>query len=71
MACQETGREPRNYAERNRRVEGELLQVFGIYNDLYLMSMRARYRAGFRTKDSHRIGALTLLNRLERALPFA
>ncbi len=66
----ETGQAPRNHVERNRRVEVELPQVFGIYNDLYLMSMRARYRAGFRMEDLHRRDALGRLNRLERKLPF-
>ena len=39
--------------------------------DLYMMSMRARYLEGFRTKDYYRGRALALLNRLERKLPFA
>ena len=46
-------------------------RVLKDYHDLYMMSMRARYRAGFRAEDSHRSGALTLLTQLERALSFA
>ena len=67
----ETGRAPRRHIERNLRVEGELPQVFGIYNDLYAMSMRARYREGFRTTDYYRGRALALPDQLERRLPFA
>ena len=40
------------------------------YMDLYMMSMRARYRDGLRTKDSYRRRALALLTLLEKALPF-
>ena len=42
----EAGRVPRNHADRNRRVERELPPVFKDYRDLYLMSIRARYRGG-------------------------
>ena len=44
-----TGRGPGNHFE-NRRGEGKHPRVFNDYNDLYLMSMRARYR------DGHRLG---------------
>ena len=40
---------PENHATRNRRVRRELPQVFKCCRGLYLMSMRARYRDGFRT----------------------
>ena len=66
----QTGRVPENHAERNRRVEKELPAIFGEYRGLYILSMRARYRDGFRTPDSHRVHALDLLGRLEKGLPF-
>ena len=66
----ETGRAPRNHAERNRRVEGELPQVFGDYIDLYALSMRARYREGHRLKDYRRESAYERLCRIEGMLPF-
>ena len=67
----QTGRAPGSHFKRNQRVESTLPQVFGDYNDLYIMSLQARYHDGLRTEDLHRRRALTLLNRLERALPFA
>ena len=65
----QTGRVPENHAERNRRVEKELPAIFGEYRGLYILSMQARYRDGFRTHDSHRAHALDLLGRLEKGLP--
>lgn len=61
---------PENHATRNRRVRRELPQVFKCCRGLYLMSMRARYRDGFRTGDHYRRHAPGLLVRLEEALPF-
>ena len=66
----QTGKVPENRAERNRRVEKELSAIFGEYRGLYILSMRARYRDGFRTHDSHRVHAMDLLGRLEEGLPF-
>ena len=66
----ETGLAPRNHAERNRRVECELPQVFGDYNDLYLLSMRARYHEGHRLGDDRRESAYELLCGIEKRLPF-
>ena len=65
----QTGKVPENHAERNRRVRRELPHIFDDYRDLYELSMRARYRDGFRTHDSHRVHALDLLGRLEQGLP--
>ena len=62
-----TGRAPASHFERKRRVEGGVRQVFSAYRDLYLMSMRARYRDGLRTRDYHRARALALLIQLEAA----
>ena len=65
-----TGRAPGSHFERNQRIRRELPQVRSNYMDLYMMSMRARYRDGLRTKDSYRRRALALLTLLEKALPF-
>lgn len=65
-----TGRVPKNHLVRNRRVENELPQVFNVYRDLYFMSLRARYRDGYRTDDHYRRLALDLLNQIEREIPF-
>ena len=66
----QTGREPRNHAERNQRVEGELPQVLDDYNDLYLLSMQARYREGHLLGDDRRKSAYELLCGIEKMLPF-
>ena len=66
----QTKKVPESHAERNRRVENELPTMFDDYRDLYTLSMRARYRDGFRTHDSHRRHALLLPGRLEKGLPF-
>ena len=66
-----TGRAPASHFERNRRVKDEVRQVFSAYRDLCLMSLRARYHDGLRTRDDHRSRALALLIQLEAALPFA
>ena len=66
----QTGRAPRNHAERNRRVEGELPQVLGDYNDLYELSMQARYRKGHMLEDDRRQSAYELLCSIEEMLPF-
>ena len=66
----QTGRAPRNHAERNRRVECELPQVLDDYNDLYLLSMRARYREGHRLGDDRRESAHELLCGIEERLLF-
>ena len=68
--ARETGRAPENHFKRNRRVEGELPHVFDDYNDLYAMSMRARYREGHRLKDSRRRSAVETADRIEDKLPF-
>ena len=65
----QTEKVPENHAERNRRVGYELPAIFGEYRGLYILSMQARYRDGFRTHDSHRAHALALLGRLEKGLP--
>ena len=67
----ETGWAPENHFERNQQIRNRMPQVRSDYMDLYMMSMRARYLEGFRTKDYYRGRALALLNRLERKLPFA
>ena len=66
----ETGLAPRNHAERNRRVRGELPQVRVDYGDLYLLSMRARYLEGHRLKDYRRKSAYERLRGIEKRLPF-
>ena len=66
----QTGRDPRNHAERNRRVENELPQVFDDYRNLYMMSMQARYYEGFDVTDDRRKSAYEILCRIEKALPF-
>ena len=66
----QTGTVPSNHAERNLRVKYEMPPAFNDYRDLYTLSMRARYRDGFRTHDSHRRHALVLLGRLEEGLTF-
>ena len=68
--AKETGRAPGNHFERNRRVEGELALVFNDYNDLYLMSMRARYRDGHRLGDDRREAAVKIADRIAERLPF-
>ena len=65
----QTGREPMNHAERNRRVKGELPQVIKDYSDLYELSMQARYRKGHMLEDDRRQSAYELLCIVER-LPF-
>ena len=65
-----TWRHPKNHAYRNRRVEAELPQVFDVYRDLCMMSIRARCHDGFRTKDYARRQALGMLENLEKSLPF-
>ena len=65
-----TGRVPRRHFDRNRRVERELPQVFMDYRDLYLMSMRARYREGHRVPDDRRRSAVGAADRIEDDLPF-
>ncbi len=66
----QTGWAPRNHAERNRRVRGEMPQVRVDYGDLYLLSMRARYREGHRLKDYRHKSAYEQLCRIEVMLPF-
>ena len=66
----QTGRNPKNHAERNRRVESELPQVFDDYRDLYMMSLQARYYEGFGVTDDRREVAYELLCRIEKALLF-
>ena len=66
----QTGRSPGNHAERNRRVEYELPQVLGDYNDLYELSMQARYRKGHMLEDDRRQSAYELLCSIEERLPF-
>ena len=66
----ETERALRNHAERNRRVEGELPQVLGDYNDLYELSMQARYRKGHTLKDHRHKSAHERLCRIGGKIPF-
>ena len=66
----QTGRGPRNHAKRNRRVEGDLPQVLDDYNNLYELSMRARYRKGHMLEDDRRESAYELLCSIEEMLPF-
>ena len=66
----ETGREPRNHTERNRRVRAELPQVRVDYGDLYLLSMQARYREGHLVGDDRRQSAYERLCGIEAMLPF-
>ena len=68
--AKETGRAPKNHFERNRRVRHELLQARKDYGDLYLMSMRARYRDGHRLGDDRRKAAVETADRIEDELPF-
>ena len=65
-----TGRAPESHFERNRRVERELPQAFDDYKSLYVMSMQARYREGFRVTDERRHSAYVVLCRIEAVLPF-
>ena len=66
----QTGSVPCSHVERKRRVKSELRRVFDDYDDLYLMSRRARYCEGFRIGDDSRKHAAGLLERLERKIPF-
>lgn len=66
----ETGRAPGSHFERNGRVEEEMQLVFKDYNDLYLMSMRARYRDGHRLGDDRRKAAVEAADRIEAKIPF-
>ena len=65
-----TGPDPKNHAERNRRVRRELRQAFADYRDHYRESIRARYRDGFRVTDERQRAAYVLLCRVEEKLPF-
>ena len=65
-----TGRAPRNHAEKNRRVKGELPQVIRDYSDLYELSMQVRYRRGHMLEDDRRKSAHELLCSMEERLPF-
>ena len=66
----QTGQAPRNHAERNRRVEGELPLVLDDYNDLYELSMQARYRKGHMLEDDRHKSAYERLCDIEEMLPF-
>ena len=68
--ARETGRAPGSHIARNRRVENELPQVFDDYNDLYMMSMQARYREGHKLEDDRRRSAVETADRIEDELPF-
>ena len=61
----ESPREPR---ERSRRVRREPPRILDDYRGPYELGMRARYRDGFRTRDSRRVHALALLGRLGQGL---
>ena len=65
-----TGRAPGSHLERNLRVRRELSRVRGDYSDLYIMSMRARYRDGHRLVDSRRRLAVEKADRIDEMLPF-
>ena len=65
-----TGRAPDNHTKRNRSVRREMQEVFVDYRDLYMDSVRARYRDGFRVSDDRRKEAHARLCRIEEKLPF-
>ena len=65
-----TGSVPCSHMERKRRAKGELRRVFDDYDDLYLISRRARYCEGFRIGDDRRRHAAGLLDRLKGNIPF-
>ena len=68
--AKDTGRAPDNHFERNRRVWREQPRVRKDYGDLYMMSMRARYRDGHRIGDDRREAAVDIADRIEGELPF-
>lgn len=65
-----TGRAPENHSERNQQVRRKLPQVCKDYKRLYVMSIRARYREGYRYSDGHRRAADEKLRRIEDELLF-
>ena len=65
-----TGSVPCSHVEMKRRAKGELRRAFDDYDDLCLMSRRARYCEGFRAEDDSRRHAAGLLDRLEGNIPF-
>ena len=64
------GRAPGRHFESNLRVRRELPHVFCDYRDLYMMSMRARYRDGHRLVVSRRRLAVEKAGRIDEMLPF-
>ena len=65
-----TGRAPKSHFGRNLRVGRELPRTRKDYRELYMMSMRARYRDGHRFEDDRREAAVKVADRIEERLPF-
>lgn len=65
-----TGSVPCSHVKRKRRAKGELRRAFDDYDELYLMSRRARYCEEFRIGDDSRRHAAGLPDRLEWNIPF-
>ena len=65
-----TGRAPENHSEGSRQVERRLPQAYKECKRLYVMSIRARHREGYRHNDGRRRAAGGKPRRIEGELPF-